>query len=119
MRDRTDPHARERALRIAHEDPPTGISPERSGGDRGRVRLRSWHGEPRTYSIAFTPLPASNGGQPPEGERNIALESSSPLLFSKQEGRNSADKSYKAAVALFLPTATLRLIFERGVTAAC
>lgn len=26
MRDRTDPHARHRALQIAREDPPTGVS---------------------------------------------------------------------------------------------
>ncbi|MBR0728663.1 hypothetical protein JQ595_07860 [Bradyrhizobium japonicum] len=28
MQDRADPHARERALAIARQDPPTGISPE-------------------------------------------------------------------------------------------
>ena len=28
MRDRTDPHARERALEVARLDPPSGISPE-------------------------------------------------------------------------------------------
>jgi hypothetical protein len=28
MQDRTDPHARERAVTIAHEDPPAGVSPD-------------------------------------------------------------------------------------------
>lgn len=28
MRDRTDPHARERAFDIARRDPPTGVSPQ-------------------------------------------------------------------------------------------
>jgi hypothetical protein len=28
MQDRADPHAREHALALAHEDPPTGISPD-------------------------------------------------------------------------------------------
>jgi hypothetical protein len=28
IKDRADPHARDRALRIAREDPPTGVSPE-------------------------------------------------------------------------------------------
>src|ERR1700748_3544861 len=32
---------------------------------------RSWHGEPRTYSIAFTPLPGSGAEQPPEVRRQI------------------------------------------------
>ena len=30
MRDRADPHARERALTIAREDPPAGVSPDRA-----------------------------------------------------------------------------------------
>ena len=28
MQDRADPHARERALRVARQDPPPGVSPE-------------------------------------------------------------------------------------------
>jgi hypothetical protein len=30
MRDRADPHARERAVDIAREDPPQGVSPEKA-----------------------------------------------------------------------------------------
>jgi hypothetical protein len=30
MRDRTDPHARERALLVARQDPPLGVSPEQA-----------------------------------------------------------------------------------------
>jgi hypothetical protein len=30
MKDRTDPHARERAIAMALHDPPTGVSPERA-----------------------------------------------------------------------------------------
>jgi hypothetical protein len=30
MQDRADPHARERALTLAHEDPPAGVSPDQA-----------------------------------------------------------------------------------------
>jgi hypothetical protein len=34
MRDRADPHARERALLMARQDPPADVSPGRGGGGR-------------------------------------------------------------------------------------
>ena len=32
MRDRSDPHARERALLVARQDPPPGVSPDEAAG---------------------------------------------------------------------------------------
>jgi hypothetical protein len=80
MRDRADPHARERALLVARRDPPPGVSPL-FGIGRGRVE-RDGTGDERKAKEAFPvgagAMDGNSGNDRIQDERGVLVPTTPP-----------------------------------------